>query len=161
MTCSKGMNQSEFNVSFRHIVFFCFLSLTTVQLFGQMTVNGRIEYPDSLSIGSLYSYEGDSTLSDLLLLIVPLGGDSLSFEVRPRSDSSGLAADMSELSGNIRAVGCYGDVTDDGIMYLDQWDYETVDGSLLLTIHEKSASRVTIEVYGLTAKFTKTGNENR
>lgn len=124
---------------------------------GQDKVDGRTDYPDSLELNKEYSFDISNDSITQTITIKALGDQKLWFSIDTRTKDNQMHGGQRHdfYSGTAKCNGAYGVITQDGTMYLDQWDYKTTDNILTITIYDKTASRVTLTTADLVKDFMK------
>ena len=95
-----------------------------------------------------YVFELSSDSSKQVITVVAIGDRKLKYEIVLDSEDSTLMSGriIERVSGIATWVGCFGGVTDDGILHPDSWGYRSADGIMTFTLFGEYVTHVQVSV---------------
>jgi hypothetical protein len=111
----------------------------------QFTYVGNCDYPDSMELEKPYSFilSNDSLLQELEMTRISNEYIQYSIQISNLKDSS--EASSQKFHGIAKWDGCYGALTADNFFYVQNWDYRSKDGSIIISIYGDDPDYVILE----------------
>ncbi|MGV3637505.1 MAG: hypothetical protein ACO1NQ_07640 [Flavobacteriales bacterium] len=137
------------NAAFRmtYAVLSCLIMGSTTAT-AQNGISGNCDYPDRMELNKPYVFITSNDTLVQTVEITALGNKQLRYSIQTRvKDSEIMAGELVERHEGVADwAGCYGPVTDDNIMHIENWDYKTKDGLLIISVYGADPDRVRLEM---------------
>jgi hypothetical protein len=123
----------------------------------QNGISGNCDYPDRMELNKPYVFITSNDTMSQTVEITALGKKQLRYSIRTRVKNTEIMAGelLEQHEGVADWVGCYGPVTDDNVMHIDNWDYKTKDGLLIISVYGSAPDRVLVEMAAISGSEMK------
>ena len=123
----------------------------------QNGISGNCDYPDRMEWNKAYVFITSNDTLSQTVEITALGNKQLRYSIQTRVKNSEIMAGelVERHEGVADWVGCYGPVTDDNVMHIDNWDYKTKDGLLIFSLYGTDPDRVRFEMATISSSEMK------
>ncbi len=110
----------------------------------QQTISGNCDYPNQMTLDSPYAFTLRSDSSQQTVTVTAIGDKQLLYTIAlERPDTLIMSGNTVErIQGTATWSGCYGGVTDDGVMHPDMWEYKSPDCLLTIALYGEYVTHI-------------------
>jgi hypothetical protein len=139
------MQRSHFNLKRLAVIG---AALTTSATYAQGTIAGNCDYPDQMIANEPYLFVLSTDSIEQRTTVIAVGDRKLTYDiVLSRKDTSLRSGHLTEhVAGTALWAGCFGGVTDDGVLHPDSWEYRSADGSMTITLFGEYLTHVQVTI---------------
>jgi hypothetical protein len=114
----------------------------------QTGIAGNCDYPDSMDMNKQYAFDISNDTLIQTVEVTAIGKKQLRYSIETRiRDTEILAGELIEhYSGIAEWAGCFGPVTEGSIIRVDNWDYRSNDGLLVISLYGSKPERLRLEI---------------
>ena len=130
------------------IISMIWYGMTSPVCFSQAKVQGNCDHPDGMVFDQTYSYDtrNDSLVQTLEISLI--GNKQIRYSIQTRAKDDQMLT--GELIGHYSGVadwdGCFGAGTSDDIVHIDNWDYRSKDGLLIISLYGADLGSSSLEI---------------
>lgn len=112
----------------------------------QGTIAGNCDYPDQMVANEPYVFLLATDSIEQRTTVVAVGDRKLTYDIAiSRKDESLASGRLTDhVAGIAIWAGCFGGVSDDGVLHPDSWEYRSADGSMTITLFGEYVTHISV-----------------
>ncbi len=126
---------------------FCAVVITSA-LHAQETIVGNCDYPDQMVMNEPYVFVLSTDSIEQQSTVIAVGDRKLTYEfLVSRKDQNLASGSLDErVTGIALWAGCFGGVSNDGMLHPDSWEYRSNDGLMTITLFGEYVTHISLTI---------------